>query len=59
MSVTNSEIAGACERPADLFEIENALPFRVRAHRNAAQTVQWQSRSVAERFWPGADLTAI
>ena len=39
MPVHNVEIARAFEEMADLLELRSANPFRVRAYRNAAQTV--------------------
>ena len=39
MPVHNVEIARAFEEIADLLELQNANPFRVRAYRNAALTV--------------------
>ncbi len=44
----NAEIARAFEELADLLEIQGANPFRVRAYRNAARTVEGLSDSVAE-----------
>ena len=42
----NIEIARIFEEVADLLEIDGANPFRVRAYRNAARTVQSQSLPV-------------
>lgn len=39
MPVHNAEIAALFDRLADLLEIEDANPFRVRAYRNAARTI--------------------
>ncbi|MGH8370993.1 MAG: hypothetical protein ACRESC_08430, partial [Gammaproteobacteria bacterium] len=39
MPVQNVEIAELFNRLADLLEIEDANPFRVRAYRNAARVV--------------------
>lgn len=39
VSTTNAQIAHALEQIADLLEFDGANPFRVRAYRNAAQTV--------------------
>ncbi|MGB3936691.1 MAG: helix-hairpin-helix domain-containing protein [Burkholderiales bacterium] len=39
MPVHNVEVARAFEEIADLLELQGANPFRVRAYRNAAQTV--------------------
>ncbi|HXE41287.1 MAG TPA: DNA polymerase/3'-5' exonuclease PolX [Azonexus sp.] len=39
MAVHNADIAAIFSEIADLLEIENANPFRIRAYRNAARTV--------------------
>ena len=39
MAMSNADIAAAFERVADLLELRNANPFRVRAYRNAARVV--------------------
>lgn len=39
MSVHNTDIAEIFKRVADLLELEDANPFRIRAYRNAARTV--------------------
>ncbi len=39
MSVTNADIAAAFDSIADLLELQDANPFRVRAYRNAARIV--------------------
>jgi len=38
--MTNAEIAAAFEQVADLLEFKGENPFRVRAYRNAARTIQ-------------------
>ena len=59
MPVHNSEIAAIFDQVADLLEIEDANRFRVRAYRNAANTIRDQSRSVAEMVAAGEDLSAL
>src|SRR6056297_628017 len=59
MPVHNSEIAAMLDHVADLLEIEDANPFRVRAYRNAADTIRDQSRSVAAMLDDGADLSEL
>ena len=59
MSIHNSEIADAFEKLADLLEIENANPFRVRAYRNAALTVRGHTRSMAALVAQGEDLSEL
>lgn len=56
MTVHNAEIAGTLYRLAELLEIEGANPFRVRAYRNAARTIEALSESVEAMVAGGADL---
>lgn len=57
MPIHNNDIAVMLNRVADLLEIKGANPFRVRAYKNAARTIQSLSRSVAELIAEGDDLT--
>ena len=50
MPVHNEEIALIFDELADLLEIEEANPFRVRAYRNAARVVGEQRFDLAERL---------
>ena len=59
VSVENSEIAALFTRFADLLEIEDANPFRVRAYRNAARTLAGYSRSIAQLVSEGRDLDEL
>lgn len=59
MAIHNSEIAGIFNRLADLLEIEEANPFRVRAYRNAARTVGGYSRNMADMVKEGKDLSEL
>ncbi|WP_323843804.1 DNA polymerase/3'-5' exonuclease PolX [Microbulbifer magnicolonia] len=59
MPVHNSEIADKFDRLADLLEIEDANPFRVRAYRNAARTVRGYPRSMSDLLDDGEDLTEL
>ncbi|MGI3211940.1 DNA polymerase/3'-5' exonuclease PolX [Roseovarius tibetensis] len=59
MPVHNSEIASIFDHVADLLEIRDANRFRVRAYRNAANTIRDQSRSVARMLGAGEDLSAL
>ena len=59
MPLHNADIAVMFDRLADLLEIENANPFRVRAYRNAARTVGGLARSVESMLAEGADLTEL
>ncbi len=59
MPVHNSDVADIFNRMADLLEIENANPFRVRAYRNAARIMGSQSKSIVEMVDQGEDLTKL
>ncbi|WHZ18108.1 MAG: DNA polymerase X [Rhodanobacteraceae bacterium] len=59
MAVDNAEIAELFNRYADLLEIQDANPFRVRAYRNAARVVGASSRSMAELVSEGRDLDEL
>jgi DNA polymerase (family X) len=57
--MTNAEIARALEDVADLLEIREANPFRVRAYRNAARTVEVETVPLARRVAEGRELTEL
>lgn len=59
MTVHNREIAEQFSRLADLLEIEGADTFRVRAYRQAAQTIAGLSEGLADRAAAGDDLTTL
>ncbi|MEW6611258.1 MAG: DNA polymerase/3'-5' exonuclease PolX [Pseudomonadota bacterium] len=59
MAIHNADIAAVFEEIADLLELENANPFRVRAYRNAARVIRDWSRDVGEMAIRGEDLTAL
>ena len=59
MPAHNAEIAAMLDRLADLLEIEGENPFKVRAYRNAALTVQGLSRSIADMVKAGETLTEL
>lgn len=59
MPVHNREIAEIFARLADLLEIEDANPFRVRAYRGAAQTLRSLPRGVNEMLEDGEDLSEL
>ncbi len=48
MPMHNAEIADAFEDLADLLEVEDANPFRVRAYRNAARVIRSNRRRIAD-----------
>ena len=55
----NEEIGALFEQLADLLEIQEANPFRVRAYRSAARTIASTSESMAALVEAGADLTTF
>lgn len=59
MPQSNSQIAALFREMADFLELEDANPFRVRAYRNAATTVESLSRPISEMIDEGADLTEL
>ncbi|KPK40068.1 MAG: hypothetical protein AMJ69_03580 [Gammaproteobacteria bacterium SG8_47] len=59
MPVHNEDIAVIFDEMADLLEIEEANPFRVRAYRNAARTVRGLGRDLGDMVAAGEDLTAL
>ncbi|MDE2345981.1 MAG: DNA polymerase/3'-5' exonuclease PolX [Gammaproteobacteria bacterium] len=59
MAADNAEIAELFNRYADLLEIQDANPFRVRAYRNAARVVGASSRAVSELVAEGRDLDEL
>jgi DNA polymerase (family 10) len=59
MPVSNPDIARLFNRLADLLEIDGANPFRVRAYRNAAQTIRSDSRSMADLVAQEEDLSSL
>lgn len=59
MPVQNSEIADMFYEVADLLEIEDANPFRVRAYRNAARTIEGHPKKIYKMIENGDDLKEI
>lgn len=59
MPVQNSEIAEMFHEVADLLEIEDANPFRVRAYRNAARTIEGYAKRIYKMIDDGDDLKEI
>ncbi len=59
MALSNSEIADLFNQMADLLEIKGENPFRVRAYRNAARTVQNLGKSLETLLRNGMDLTRL
>jgi DNA polymerase (family 10) len=59
MAVHNEDIAVIFDEMADLLEIEDANPFRVRAYRTAARTIRGLGRELGEMVEKGEDLTRL
>ncbi len=59
MTVHNAEIAEILNEIADLLEIQDANPFRVRAYRNAGQLIATYSRSLEKMLEDDQDLTQL
>ncbi len=59
LPIHNAEIAEMFNRLADPLEIENANPFRVRAYRNAARTLNSLPRSVTSMLKKDEDLSRL
>ena len=59
-AMQNPDIARVFDEVADLLEIQDANPFRVRAYRNAARTIRDYPEPIAELVHSGGkDLTEI
>lgn len=56
MAASNARIAAVFEEVADLLEVQGENPFRIRAYRNAARTVNQQGPAFAERAARGEEL---
>lgn len=59
MRVHNADIARAFEDVADLLELDDANPFRVRAYRNAARTLRGLGSEVAAILGQKNDLSGL
>ncbi len=59
MPAHNTEIADALDQVADLLELEQANPFRIRAYRNAARAIRGLGSEVASLLARGEDLPTI
>ncbi len=59
MPVQNADIAALFYRLADLLEIEGANPFRIRAYRNAARTLEELPKNVAALIGEEQDLAEL
>jgi DNA polymerase/3'-5' exonuclease PolX len=59
MTVHNADIAKLFNRLADLLEIEEANPFRVRAFRRVAETIEALPQDVAQLVAAGEDVSEL
>ena len=59
MPVHNQDIAAVFDEIADLLELRQDNPFRIRAYRRAAQTVRGQSRELRDAVAEGRDLRKL
>ena len=59
MPIHNADIAAVFEEIADLLEIENENPFRIRAYRNAARTMLELGDEARELVEKEEDLTQL
>ena len=59
MPVHNNDIAAIFEEIADFLEIEGENPFRIRAYRNAARTVNGLAEELKDMVAEGEDLTKL
>lgn len=59
MPIHNADIAAVFAEIADLLEIEDANPFRVRAYRNAARILAEAGEDIPGMVANGADLTEL
>jgi DNA polymerase (family 10) len=58
-AMENVEIARVLNEYADLLDIQDENPFRIRSYRNAAQTIEGLSRPMAQLIEEGEDLTKL
>lgn len=59
MPVHNAEIAAMFDQAAELLEIKGENPFRIRAYRRAARTVETLPKSAAAMLEAGQDLSEL
>src|SRR6056297_2887087 len=59
MAVHNHEIAKILKNLSDLLEIDEASSFRVRAYRNAAQTINEMSKELSDLVQNGEDISQL
>jgi hypothetical protein len=54
--ICNDQVADTFDKIADLLELQQENPFRIRAYRNAARTLRSMQRQVADILVAGAEL---
>lgn len=59
MPVQNAEVAAMFDQAAELLEIEGENPFRVRAYRRAARTVEGLPQNLKSLLSEGRDLSEL
>ena len=59
MPVHNAEIAAMLDQAAELLEIKGDNPFRIRAYRRAARTVEALPKNVESMLKAGQDLSEL
>lgn len=59
MPIHNADVGALLKRIAELLALEEANPFRVRAYRTAARTVEGLPRRLEEMLHEGADLSTL
>ncbi|MGE3797693.1 MAG: helix-hairpin-helix domain-containing protein [Thermomicrobiales bacterium] len=59
MRLSNADFAAILQEVADLLEIDGANSFRVRAYRNAAETIGDLGRAISDMANKGEDLTTL
>jgi len=59
MPIHNQDIAAMFDELADLLELQQANPFRIRAYRRAAQTIRAQPTELREQIAAGRDLERL
>ncbi|MGO8915498.1 MAG: DNA polymerase/3'-5' exonuclease PolX [Stellaceae bacterium] len=59
MPAHNTEIADALDQVADLLELEQGNPFRIRAYRNAARVMRGFGTEVSSLFARGEELPKV
>jgi DNA polymerase (family 10) len=55
----NLDVSRTLTELADLLDIQGASPFRIRAYRNAVNTINSLSRSLKDIVAAGEDLTEL